>query len=162
MCSPQLLHRLRPTLPHQVEQRERPVAAVTEPSQVGQRLFGTADNAFASRQLVAECDQQFAVALPLVGRQDQDAGHIVVLGRVFLLRKVADYVRALLVDFAQHIEVEGLHVKVERLVVEEQFGQQTQRLTVQDMVPAVNFVDRYCALSIDFRAGWLSFLTFVL
>ena len=37
---------------------------------------------------------------------------------------------AVAVHLAQHVEHEGLHVKVQRLVVQEQFGQQTQVLAV--------------------------------
>lgn len=38
--------------------------------------------------------------------------------------------RPLLVDLSQDVEDEGLHVKIKRLVVEEQFGQKTKILTV--------------------------------
>lgn len=38
--------------------------------------------------------------------------------------------RPLLVDLSEDVEDEGLHVKIKRLMVEEQFGQKTEILTV--------------------------------
>ena len=46
------------------------------------------------------------------------------------LGEVADQVAALAVVLGEHIEEEGLHVVVQRLVVQKQLGQQTQVLTV--------------------------------
>ena len=45
------------------------------------------------------------------------------------LGEIADNVRALPVDLTEDIKQEGLHVKVQRLVVQKQFGQQAEVLT---------------------------------
>lgn len=110
------------------------------------------------RDSLTEGYEEFAVASALVWRQCEDAGHVVAVRRLFLLEsnasrrffrrwtlirlakrrrhswshfgEVADDVRPLLVDLGQDVEDEGLHVKVQGLVVQEQFGQQTQVLTV--------------------------------
>ncbi len=46
----------------------------------------------------------------------------------------------LLVDFTEDVKNEGLHVKVERLVVQEQLGQQAQVLAVELVAQPVHLV----------------------
>lgn len=41
----------------------------------------------------------------------------------------------------QDVEEKGLHVIVEGLVIEEHFGEQTERLTVRPLPSTVNFKD---------------------
>ena len=69
-----------PEVPQDLEEHPRPVGAVGELAQVGERLLGAARHALHLRQLVAEGDQQLAVALALVRRQDHDARHVVACG----------------------------------------------------------------------------------
>ena len=52
------------------------------------------------------------------------------LAGVLLLAEVADEVAALGVGDGHDVEEEGLHVEVERLVVQEELGQQAQVLAV--------------------------------
>lgn len=58
------------------------------------------------------------VALALIRREGEDARQVVVLLRLLLLGEVPDDVVALeLVDLAEDVEEEGIHVVVEGLVV---------------------------------------------
>ena len=47
----------------------------------------------------------------------------------------------LLVHLAEDVENEGLHIKVERLVVQEELGEQAEVLAVQFVVQPVHLVD---------------------
>ena len=62
-----------------VEDDAGPVGAVRHGAEVGERPLGRADPPFLLRQLVAEGDEEAAVALPLVRGQGQDAGEVVSL-----------------------------------------------------------------------------------
>jgi hypothetical protein len=60
---------------------------------------------------------------------------------------------------SQNIEHEWLNIKVERLVVEEELGEQTQALTVDLLVGAVHFVNAKRAVPVDVLARRLPFHT---
>lgn len=111
---------------------------------------------------LTERDKELPIAAALVRWQGQDAGHVVSIWRLLLLRgggggssggsapapagplphlplpsvlhqhlrEVADNVGPLPVHLGQDVEDEGLHVKVQCLVVQEKLGQQAQVLTV--------------------------------
>ena len=77
-----------------------------------------------------------------MGGQRQNAGQVVALLGMLLLRKVADdVVKARPVPLAQHVEQKGVDVIVQRLVVQEQLGQQAQGLAVDLGLAAVDFKD---------------------
>ena len=59
---------------------------------------------------------------------------LLTVRRLLLLGEVPDNVRALLVDLAEDVEEERDDVEVERLVVEEQLGQEAQVLAIQLVV----------------------------
>ena len=103
---------------------------VGDESQVGEGLLRGSDLALGAREEVGKVDEEAAVALPLVRRQRQDARHVEVLARVLLLAEVADEVAPFCVCNGHDVEEEGLHVEVERLVVQEELGQQAQVLAV--------------------------------
>ena len=56
---------------------------------------------------------------------------------------------ALLVHLCQNVEQKWLHVEVEGLVVQEQFGRQTEVLAVDLVVTAIHFKHRYGTLRRD-------------
>lgn len=112
-----------------LQQHPPPVGAVGDFAQVAERFFRRSDPVFASGNRVAQLDQQLAVAFALEGREDHDAGQVVV-GAV-LLGEVPNNVRALLVHLAQHVEAEVLHLVVQGFVVQEEFGQQAEALAVE-------------------------------
>ena len=68
---------------------------VAEFAEVTERLLRAACDPLDLGELVAEGDEELAVAFPLVGRQGEDAGHVVSIWRLFLLRKVANDVGTL-------------------------------------------------------------------
>ena len=105
-----------------------PVGAEGELAEVGKGLLRRSVLALPPRQLVRELDHEPAKAAPLVGRQGQNARQIVPLVALLLFREVANNVRPVVVVLGQHIETERLHVKVKRLVVKEELGQQAQVL----------------------------------
>lgn len=69
-------------------------------------------------------DEKPAEPLALVLRHGHDAADVVLLLTVLLLGEVAHQVAALGVVLGQHVEEERFHVVIQRLVVEEQLGQQ--------------------------------------
>ena len=126
-----------------------PVRSVGQQSQVREWLLRTARLALELGELVAELYEQLAVALALVGRQGEDAGHVVVLAALLLLGEVAHDVVAAVVHLAHHVEEEWVRVVVERLVVQEQLGQQAQVLGVVLVLASVNFKEGNGILSVD-------------
>ena len=80
--------------------------------------------------------------LALVAWQREDAREVVLLRRVLLLREVADHVRARVVHLADDVEEEGLDVVVERLVVEEELGEEAEVLAEDALVLGVDLEDR--------------------
>jgi hypothetical protein len=67
-----------------------PIRPVPKQPQVTQRLFRTSEFTLFLAQLVRELDEHLPVPVPLMLRQSEDAGYIVILGRFLLLREVAD------------------------------------------------------------------------
>ena len=63
----------------------------------------------------------------------------------------------LLVHLAEDVENEGLHIKVERLVVQEQLGEQAEVLAVQFVVQPVHLVDGQAPLPTYIVTNWLYF-----
>ena len=64
------------------------------------------------------------------------------LAGVLLLAEVADEVAALGVGDGHDVEEEGLHVEVERLVVQEELGQQAEILAVL-FVPGIRWLHMF-------------------
>ena len=89
-------------------------------------------------QHVGEVDQHASVPLPLAVGHGHDAGHVVLLQTVLLLAEVPHQVAALGVVLGQDVEEERLHVVVERLVIEEEFDEETEVLTVDLVGVAVH------------------------
>ena len=104
------------------QQSVSPIALVTNFAHIRQWSFGSANTAPLHGQVVAETDQELAVASALVWRQHHDTSKVVIVTHRLLLGEVAYYVGALFVIFGQDVEKEGRHVEVQRLVVEKQFG----------------------------------------
>lgn len=61
-----------------------------------------------------------------------------------------------LVNFAQNVEIEGFHVKVESFVIQEEFCEQTQCLTVCGVVASVDFEYSDDPFAINLVARWRS------
>ena len=69
-----------------------PVGSVAQQAQVGQRLLRASRLPLELGELVAELYEELAVTLPLVGRQGEDAGNVVVLAALLLLAEVTNNV----------------------------------------------------------------------
>ena len=69
-----------------VQQHPRPVAAVAELSQVREGFLRGAERLVQLGELIAEGDEELAVSLALVGWQGEDAGHVIALRTLLLLR----------------------------------------------------------------------------
>ena len=57
-----------------VQEHPRPVAAIAQLAEVREGLLGRADRLLHLGELVAQGDEELAVALALVGRQGEDTG----------------------------------------------------------------------------------------
>ena len=69
---------------------------------------------------------------------------------------------AVVVVFRHNIEQKGFYVVVERLGTQEQFGEQTQVLTIHRVLSAINFEERVLAIPVDFIARRVFSRTFEL
>ena len=132
-----------------------PVRSVGQQTQVREWLLRTARLALELGELVAELYEQLAVALALVGRQGEDARHVVVLAALLLLGEVAHDVVAAVVHLAHHVEEEGVRVVVERLVVQEELGQQAQVLGVVLVLASVYLEEGNGVFPVDLIARWV-------
>ena len=72
---------------------------------------------------------------------------------LLLLGKVPDDVRPVLVHLAQDVEEERVHVEIQRLVVQEEFGQETEALAVKLKLLSVDFEDGEVSLPVDLLPG---------
>lgn len=130
-----------------------PVGAVAEEAEVREGLFGRAELGFASGELVAECDEEFAEPLPLVLGQGQDAGDVVALGRLLFLAEVPDEMAAVRVAGGHAVEEEGVDVVVECLVVEEEFAEEAEIPAPAALPAAVDFEEGHRGVAVYFVAG---------
>ena len=136
----------------QREQRARPVAAVRHEAEVGEGPLRRAHLVLLLGQLVGEGDKELAVPLALVGRQREDARQVVPLLAVLLLAEVAHDVAPALIRLREHVEQEQVHVVVQRLVVQEQLGQEAQVLAVHLLLAAVNLEHRHAVVPVNLVA----------
>ena len=70
-----------------VQQHPRPVAAITQLPKVRQGLFRRTKALLNLGELIAEGNEELAIAFALVRREGEDAGYIVVLRALFLLQQ---------------------------------------------------------------------------
>mmetsp|Transcript_41598 Transcript_41598/g.106452 ORF Transcript_41598/g.106452 Transcript_41598/m.106452 type:complete len:349 (+) Transcript_41598:700-1746(+) len=136
-----------------VQQHARPVAAVAHLPQVAQRPLRRAHAPLLFGELVREGDEEAAVALALVRRQREDARQVVLLLRGLLLGKVAHHVVPRGVVLREDVEQEGVHVVVERLVVQEELGEVAQVLAVHLLLAPVHLKHGDVAVAVDLVAG---------
>lgn len=153
---PNLLHAhlaLAPIIHQDAHHRFLPVRPVAQQSEVGEGFLGGPELAFPLRELVAEGDEELAVAFALVLREREDAGDVVALGGFFFLGEVADEVAAVSGAGGHAVEEERVHVVVERLMIEEQFTQQTEITTPGPLPSAVDLEEGDVVVAVDFVAG---------
>ena len=96
-------------------------------------------------------NQKTTISLTLVLWHGHNTRHVVLLLAQLLLGKVSNQVTSFAVVDGQNVKEERLHVVVERLVVQKQFGEQTQVLAVDFVHVAVHFEHRQVVLAVDFR-----------
>ena len=81
-----------------------------------------------------------------------DAADVVLLLTVLLFGEVSNQVTSLLVVPGENVEKEGLHVVVERLVVQEQLDKKAKVLTIDFVCVPVHLVDGEVVLPVDLGA----------
>lgn len=106
-------------------------------------------------------DEKSAEALPLVLRHRHDAGHVVLLLAMFLLGEVSDEMATFAVVLGEHVEEERLDVVVERLMIEEQLGEEAEVLAIDLVGVAVHLEDGDVATPVDLGGGRVSPQTLV-
>lgn len=120
--------------------------------QAGHRAWAGAGLFLEAGELVAHADERLAVALALVGGKGEDAGEVVALLALLLLAEVPHHVRAALVALAEDVEEEEVDVVVERLVVEEELGEEAEVLAKDLFAVAVNLKHGDVAVAVDLVA----------
>ena len=103
--------------------------------------------------VLTEVDEEPAEAFALVLRHRHDTRHVILLLAVLLLGEVAHQVAAHVVVDGEHVEEEGLYVVVERLVVEEQLGEEAQVLAVDLIDVSIHLKYREFAVAVDLVGG---------
>ena len=129
-----------------------PPGQIAELAQIGEGPFGSAHFVFLDAERVGEADEELAVAFSLVEGEDQNAAEIVALGGLLLLAEVAHEVEAVVVLLAHDEKQEGLHIVVEVLVVQEEFGQVAQVLAIGLVLLPVHFEHAHSAMSVNLVA----------
>jgi len=123
------------------EEHLGPIGPKGELAQIGKGLLGRPDLALAQRDVVGEVDQKFAIAFPLMLRQDQNAGDVIPFRRALLLREVArERLGARGILLAEHVEEKRVDVIVQRLVIEEELGEEAEALAVHLGCGAIHLV----------------------
>ena len=139
----------------QVEEHLAPVLAVAEQAEVGEGFLGGPELALALAELVAEGDEEAAVALSLVLGEGEDAGQVVAFGTVFLFAEVAHHVAAVRGADAHDVEEEGVDVVVEGFMVEEELAQEAEVAAPGALATAVDFEEADVVVAVDFVAWWV-------
>lgn len=106
-------------------------------AEVTQRLLRGSAFPLFKGEGIAELDDELAVALPLTERHDQDAREVVV-SVPLLPREIPNQVISHGIVLTEDIEVEGVNVVVQGLVIEEELGYQTQIFAVGLLVLRVH------------------------
>lgn len=135
-----------------LEESGRPITPVGEQSQIGERFLRRSALALDFGEFVGEFYEQTTVTLALIRWKYENAGHVVVLGRFFLLGEVADNMKSAIIALTHYVEEERIRVVVQRLVVEEQFGEKTQILSVLFVLPSVDLKEANLPSSINLVA----------
>ena len=104
---------------------------------------------------IAELDDELAVALPLTERHYQDAREVVVCIPL-LPREIPHQMISHGIVLAEDVEVEGVDVVVQGLVIEEELGNETQVLAIGLLVLCVHLKHRDTVISVDLVAWWIS------
>lgn len=77
----------QPQKPHNAR---NPIRQIAPQAQIAQRPLGGTDLSRPPREFIAEFDHEHAVAFLLVGREDDDAGEVVVVVGNFLFGEEAE------------------------------------------------------------------------
>eukprot|EP00968_Pinguiococcus_pyrenoidosus_P023974 scaffold4148_cov240-Pinguiococcus_pyrenoidosus.AAC.4 len=99
-------------------------------TEIAQGLLGGSHFLLPLAELVAEGNDEAAVALPLVAREREDAREVVAQVGMLLLREVSHGMVPSVVKLAQDVEEERIDVVVERLVIQEQLREVAEVLAV--------------------------------
>ena len=67
-----------------------------------------------------------------------------------------DNMASVRVAFRHHVKEKRFHVEIKSLVIEKEFGQQAQILTVHFVFLAVHFEDGDVVLPVNLVAGWMT------
>mmetsp|Transcript_23262 Transcript_23262/g.78156 ORF Transcript_23262/g.78156 Transcript_23262/m.78156 type:complete len:417 (-) Transcript_23262:9-1259(-) len=132
-----------------LQELARPVGPVAHETQVREGPLRGAELPLALGELVGDGNHELAKALALVAGEREDAGQVVVLRGDALLGEVAHHVGPGLVAVADDVEEKGLDVVVERLVVQEELGQQAQVLAVDALHARVHLVHGHVRVPVD-------------
>lgn len=106
-------------------------------------------------------DEEPPVTLSLILRHRHYTRHIIFLLTMFLFREISDKMAAFAIVFGQYVKQERLDVIIQRLVVQKQFGEEAEILTVYFVRVPVDFEHRYVAAAVYLRGGRMSPQTLV-
>lgn len=80
------------TLQYRLDDLLCPIRPIPQQTEITQRLLRTAQLVLMLAEGVGELDEEFAETVPLVLREGENAGHVVVFGGFFFFREVANEV----------------------------------------------------------------------
>ena len=152
--SPQLLDiNLGAPISKKIDDGFSPVSPVAHKAEIRERFLGRAQLAFAFGELVAESDDEFAVAEALVLWEGEDTSDVVAFGGFFFFGEIADQVAAVGVAGGHAVEEEGVDIVVEGFVVEEEFREEAEVAAPDALAAAVDFEKGNVVVAVDFVAG---------
>lgn len=142
-----------PLLRQQIHHRLRPVSPIPQQSQIAERFLRTAQFALPLTQLIAKRDEQLPKSHPLILRQRENTSNVIPLRGLFLLAKIPHQMAPMLVARGHAVEEKRIHVIIERLMIQEQFGKKAKIPTPPPLSPAINLEETNIIIPIDFIAG---------
>ena len=128
-------------------------------AEVTQRLLGRTLLAFNQWQLIAEINYELSVATVLPGWKDHDAWQVEVMIRIFLLTEVADHVVAIRTALTQYVKVESVDFVPNVFVIEEEFGDVTEVLSVDLLLLCIKLKHWQSFVSVNLITRWTPDIT---
>lgn len=132
-------HAARVVEKQKVHNGGHPIGFVGLLTKVGHGFFRRTHLFFLFAELVRKGNQETTVSLSLMGGEGKDTSQIVSHVRVLLLAVVPHRMKAPIVHLAQDVKEKGINIKVECLVIQKEFGNITQVLTIDAFLVPVDF-----------------------
>ena len=153
-----------------IQDNKLPIRLIGNLAQVRQRFLRSPGKIFLLGQQVTEVNQKSSITKSLINGKSHDARNIVSLSTMFLFRKVSNQMASFAVISSQDVKEKWFDIIIQSFVVQKQFRQQTEILTINFARQSIHFKNRQTMIfvvddvsfTIDFSSRGTSILAFVL